>query len=89
MGRIRQSSIKDAANLIMKNYPDKITTDFESNKQFLNENVEIYSKKLRNRLAGYLVNLKKQAGKIINPPRKGKKIRSKKDRVKRQRRKWV
>ena len=89
MGKILQDSIKDAGRQIMEKYPDKITTDFESNKQFLNQYTEIYGHKLRNRLAGYLVTLKKNEKRIITPPKKEKKRQGNREFRKKQNRKWV
>lgn len=41
----------------MKRFPDKFTTDFESNKKFLLSVVHISSVKMRNRIAGYITHL--------------------------------
>lgn len=49
-----------------------ISTDFNANKEYL-KRYEIYSKSLRNKIAGYLVVLKKNEKRIIIPPKKGKK----------------
>ncbi len=48
------------AKEIKENYPDKVSTIFEENKKFVRQVLEgRYSKKLANKIAGYLVNLKK------------------------------
>lgn len=88
MGKIRANYIKRTGNDIMSELGDIITSDFDINKDILDEYCKISSKNLRNRIAGYLVRLKINEYRIITPPKKGKKIRSKKDRVKRQRRNW-
>ncbi len=44
----------------MENYPDRVSTIFEENKKLVKEVLEGGgSKKLINKIAGYLVNLKK------------------------------
>ena len=45
---------KRLADEILKKYPNRFTTDFEENKNLLEEVVIISSKTLRNKLAGYL-----------------------------------
>ena len=52
--------IKKAAWEIYKEMPDRVTTDFEKNKQLLNELGLDLSKTLRNKIAGYLVRVKKR-----------------------------
>jgi len=88
MGKVRSDYIKKTGNYIIEEFGDIVTTDFELNKDILNQYCKIPSKKLRNRIAGYLVRAKINENRIIIPPRTGKKIRGKKDRVKKQRRKW-
>ncbi len=60
MGRIKTTMIKRTANLLIKNYPEKFTEDFEQNKKLVEESAEIHSKKLRNIIAGYLARLTKK-----------------------------
>lgn len=38
----------------MEKYPDKFTKDFEKNKEELDKLIELESKKIRNKIAGYL-----------------------------------
>ncbi len=62
MGRIKTSMIKNLGIKLLKKYPDKFAADFEHNKQVLKE-LEIFdSKKIRNKVAGYIVRLKKREG---------------------------
>lgn len=42
----------------MKRYPDHFTGDFESDKESVNQLVTTDSKRLRNRIAGYVTRLK-------------------------------
>ena len=60
MGRVRSTYIKRAARELLNRYPDKFSTDFKQNCLALDELVNLKSKSLRNRIAGYLSNLSKQ-----------------------------
>lgn len=57
MGKIRPSHIKRIAKNILEKYGDLINDDFEKNKMVLDEILTFQSKKLRNRIAGYLTSL--------------------------------
>ena len=59
MGKVRPTSIKRVARLLLEKYGDKFTTDYESNKKLVEELVEVPSKKVRNLLAGYVTSLVK------------------------------
>jgi small subunit ribosomal protein S17e len=59
MGKVRTELVKRISYELMDKYERSFSTDFEQNKQFLNEiGVEV-SKKLRNRIAGYVTRLMK------------------------------
>jgi ribosomal protein S17E len=88
MGNIRSDDIKNVCKRIYEMYPDKITTDFETNKIFVSQITDA-NKKARNRIAGYLTVMKNNSNRIITAPKKQKKIKSKNDVVKKQFRKWV
>ena len=60
MGRIRTKDIKVAAKELIKRYPEKFTKNFEENKKALNELKIIDEKKMRNKIAGYIVRLLSQ-----------------------------
>jgi len=49
--------VKKIARELVRRYPDKFTTDFESNKKLLASLTKISSAKLRNRIAGYVTRL--------------------------------
>ncbi len=57
MGSIRPRYIKNAAKNLLALYPDTFTDDFESNKRLVEQLTDVQSKKVRNRIAGYLVRL--------------------------------
>lgn len=64
MGKVRTEQVKRIARELLDRYPDKFSTDFENNKQFVTELTNISSTKLRNRVAGYTARL---AGAIYGP----------------------
>jgi small subunit ribosomal protein S17e len=69
MGRIRTKFIKRNTKEIMDLYGDRFTDDFEKNKELLNEVIDVPSKKLRNKIAGYITKLKKQKKKVKKEPK--------------------
>lgn len=60
MGKIRPAYIKRLARELVQKYPDVFTTDFETNKRLVEKYANVPSKKVRNRVAGYIVRLVKQ-----------------------------
>lgn len=62
MGRVRQVYVKRAARQLLELYPDRFTTDFSQNRRILDELLEVESKPLKNRIAGYLTSLMRQKG---------------------------
>ncbi|MFQ5833806.1 MAG: 30S ribosomal protein S17e [Candidatus Thorarchaeota archaeon] len=59
MGSVRPGFIKNAARSLIQLYPDSFTDDFETNKRLVEQLTDIETKKVRNRVAGYLVRLVK------------------------------
>ena len=57
MGSVRPRYIKNAAKNLLALYPDTFTDDFETNKRLVEQLTDNESKKVRNRIAGYLVGL--------------------------------
>jgi len=57
LGKVRTSAVKRVAEKLLEQYPDKVTTDFNSNKELVKSVVYVRSKKLRNQIAGYLTRL--------------------------------
>ena len=55
MGRVRQTYIKRLAKDLVSAEEERFSEDFEENKEELKELEEFRSKKLRNRVAGYIV----------------------------------
>lgn len=54
MGRITPTHIQRLGKELIEKYPDKFNKDFKDNKKRVNELAEIQTRKLRNRLAGYI-----------------------------------
>jgi len=67
MGKIRQGFIKRVARELFNKYPNEFTRDFEHNKKKVQELTNVTSKKIRNRIAGYITKLvrMKEEGKIL------------------------
>ncbi len=57
MGKVRPEYVKKTARELVESYPDKFSTDFQSNKQIVESLAKIPSAKLRNRIAGYITRL--------------------------------
>jgi small subunit ribosomal protein S17e len=57
IGKVRTEMIKRISIELFDRYQKSFTTEFEQNKQFLNEIGLDVSKKLRNKIAGYVTRL--------------------------------
>ncbi len=57
LGKVRTEHIKRIAQELISRYPEMFTRDFESNKKVVSELTNISSKRLRNRVAGYITQL--------------------------------
>ncbi|MCL4406480.1 MAG: 40S ribosomal protein S17 [Candidatus Parvarchaeota archaeon] len=58
MGRVRGKLVRNASLDILKLYKGRFTDDYAANKQVLNE-VITSSKRVRNKIAGYITKLAK------------------------------
>lgn len=54
---MRTELVKRIARELVERFPDKFTTDFETNKKLVESLTNISSTKLRNRVAGYTTRL--------------------------------
>ncbi len=55
LGNIRQTHIKNTAIELLERYPNQFSADdFQHNKQKVSEYVEMDSKLMRNKIAGYI-----------------------------------
>jgi small subunit ribosomal protein S17e len=59
---IKPAYVKKTATLLMEKYPEAFSTEFEHNKDLVDELTNIDSKGVRNRIAGYVT--RKQAGAV-------------------------
>jgi len=54
MGTVKPAYIKNIAMELLKKYYDMFTNDFDQNKKLVQELTNIKSKRVRNRVAGYI-----------------------------------
>lgn len=59
LGKVRTSLVKRTAKELLEKYPDLFTRDFEHNKRVVKKLLDVSSKKLRNKIAGYITHLVK------------------------------
>lgn len=59
MGKVRTEIVKRISIELVDRYERSFATEFEQNKQFLNEIGLDVSKKMRNRIAGYITSIMK------------------------------
>lgn len=60
MGRVRTGLVKRAARVIIEKYYARLTLDFDTNKKICEEVAVIPSKRLRNKIAGFVTHLMKR-----------------------------
>jgi len=85
MGQVKTLYIKNLAKILVERYPGRFTNKFEKNKEELDKIVKIESKKIRNEVIGYIVDVIKKQSKpkleITYRPkedvRRGRRIRRK------------
>ncbi|BCS91946.1 MAG: 30S ribosomal protein S17e [Metallosphaera javensis (ex Sakai et al. 2022)] len=65
VGNIYTRDIKRIGQQIYELYKDQISTDYEKNKELVKQVVDVYSKKVRNRIAGYITRKAKQASRPV------------------------
>lgn len=58
MGKVRTETVKRVSRELLRRFPERFTGDFEADKEAVNQLVSTQSKRLRNRIAGYVTRLK-------------------------------
>jgi small subunit ribosomal protein S17e len=58
LGKVRTETVKRISRELLKRFPDRFSGDFEADKKAVNDLVTTPSKRLRNRIAGYVTRLK-------------------------------
>ena len=61
MGRVRTKTVKKAALQIVNKHYSNLTLDFQSNKRLTEEVAILPSKRMRNKIAGYVTHLMKKS----------------------------
>ena len=62
MGNIKTNFVKRVGRKIYEMNTDKFSDDYSKNREIIRGLIDIKSKKLRNKIAGYVTSLKKQEG---------------------------
>jgi len=60
MGRVRTKTVKKSARKIVEKYYGRLTSDFQTNKRICDEVAVIPSKRMRNKIAGFVTHLMKR-----------------------------
>jgi len=60
MGRIKTKNIKRVAEELVSEFPEEFNEDFEHNKKKVEELTTVQTNSLRNKIAGYIVALKRR-----------------------------
>lgn len=68
LGKVRTGAVKRFSKNLVRKYPDNFGSDFESNKNFLNELGIAMSKKMRNKIVGYVTQLKQIENQVSQQP---------------------
>jgi len=58
LGRVRTEMIKKIARELLQTSPQRFSTDYEENKKAVDELVNSKTKRVRNRIAGYVTRLR-------------------------------
>ena len=59
-GRVRTKTVKKSARKIVEQYYARLTLDFQTNKRVCDEIAVVPSKRMRNKIAGYVTSLMKR-----------------------------
>ena len=59
LGKVRTERVKRVAKELIDRFPQRFSEDFDFNKKAVEALTDVSSRKLRNRIAGYITHLKK------------------------------
>ena len=65
MGNIRQTYVKRVSIELVQRFPDEFGPDFDANKHRVADLTDITSKKMRNRVAGYVTRFRKNYEEMV------------------------
>mgnify|MGYP001146175988 CR=1 FL=1 len=68
MGKVRTDSVKRLAEELVNKYPNNFGSDFEVNRSFLNSLGLKITKKMRNKVVGYVTQLKNIETRVPQEP---------------------
>ena len=79
MGQVKTLYVKHLAKTLVEKYPGRFTNKFDKNKEELDKLVKLESKKIRNEVAGYIVDVVKMQSKpkgmeVIHRPKEDKRM---------------
>ena len=74
MGKVRPENVKKISRELVERYPDKFSKDFQANKKTLDSLIQVYSPKLKNRIAGYVTRLSAIAQRRIDEEREEEEV---------------
>lgn len=63
MGQVKTLYVKHLAKALVEKYPDRFTDKFGKNKEELDKIVTLESKRIRNEVAGYIIDVIKKQNK--------------------------
>ncbi len=66
MGRIKSTFVKTSAKKIYKAGKEEFTTNFTNNKEIVDKHAKVPSKKLKNKITGYITRLVRQDVEELN-----------------------
>jgi small subunit ribosomal protein S17e len=69
LGKVRPENVKKVSRELVERYPDRFSTDFQANKKALDSLIQVYSPKLKNRIAGYVTRLSAIAQRRVDEER--------------------
>jgi small subunit ribosomal protein S17e len=69
LGKVRPENVKKVSRELVERYPKKFSTDFQANKKALGSLIQVYSPKLKNRIAGYITRLSAIAQRRVDEER--------------------